>query len=69
MAGTTHAQAAIVTGATGQDGLYLVRRLLAEGWLVYASVRDTKAAERLFGQQERLVLSPPHSPTQTASRP
>jgi GDPmannose 4,6-dehydratase len=47
---------AIVTGATGQDGWYLVRRLLAEGWTVHAAVRDREAAERLFGPQERLAI-------------
>src|SRR5215471_5572813 len=36
---------AIVTGATGQDGYYLVRRLLADGWTVHAAVRDLEAAE------------------------
>jgi GDPmannose 4,6-dehydratase len=45
---------AIVTGATGQDGYYLVRRLLDEGWTVHAAVRDVAAAERLFGAHERL---------------
>ena len=33
---------AVVTGATGQDGYYLVRRLLAEGWTVHAAVRDVE---------------------------
>ena len=45
---------AVVTGATGQDGWYLVRRLLAEGWTVHAAVRDLDAAERLFDRHERL---------------
>ena len=40
---------AIVTGATGQDGYYLVRRLLADGWTVHAAVRDLDAAEAVFG--------------------
>ena len=43
------ARTAIVTGATGQDGCFLVERLLADGWEVYAPVRDTAAAEALFG--------------------
>jgi GDPmannose 4,6-dehydratase len=43
---------AIVTGATGQDGYYLVRRLLAEDWTVYAAVRDVEAAERMFGNPQ-----------------
>jgi GDPmannose 4,6-dehydratase len=37
---------AIVTGSTGQDGYYLVARLLAEGYHVHATVRDeTKTAD------------------------
>ena len=39
---------AIVTGATGQDGYFLIRRLLADGWTVHAPVRDIQAAEALF---------------------
>jgi GDPmannose 4,6-dehydratase len=42
------AKTAIVTGATGQDGYFLVRRLLDDGWTVHAAVRDPAAAERLF---------------------
>ncbi len=38
----------MITGATGQDGYFLVRRLLAEGWAVHAAVRDVNAAEALF---------------------
>src|SRR4051794_5306034 len=49
-------QTAIVTGATGQDGWYLVQRLLDDGWTVHAAVRDRDAAERLFGRHERLVV-------------
>src|SRR4051812_2425557 len=45
---------ALVTGATGQDGWYLVQRLLADGWTVVAAVRDVEAAERLHGRHERL---------------
>src|SRR5215207_3892726 len=45
---------AIVTGATGQDGFYLVRRLLGDGWTVHAPVRDVDAAEALFDGHERL---------------
>jgi GDPmannose 4,6-dehydratase len=45
---------AIVTGATGQDGYYLVRRLLGDGWTVHAAVRDLDAAEATFGPHERL---------------
>lgn len=32
---------AIVTGTNGQDGYFLVERLLAEGWIVHASARRT----------------------------
>jgi GDPmannose 4,6-dehydratase len=46
---------AIVTGATGQDGYFLVNRLLAEGWTVHAPVRDVPAAEQMFQRHERLV--------------
>ena len=48
-------QTAIVTGATGQDGYFLVNRLLREGWTVHAPVRDVDAARSLFGAHERLV--------------
>ena len=46
---------AIVTGATGQDGYYLVRRLLADGWTVHAAVRDVETAEAMFGGHDNLV--------------
>ncbi len=46
---------AIVTGATGQDGYYLVRRLLADGWTVHAAVRDVEAAEAMLGGEGNLV--------------
>ena len=44
---------AVVTGATGQDGFYLVSRLLADGWTVHAAVRDLDRAEAMFGGHER----------------
>ena len=44
----------IVTGATGQDGYFLVGRLLAEGWQVWAAVRDVDAGERLFHDHPNL---------------
>jgi GDPmannose 4,6-dehydratase len=50
----TRPQTAIVTGATGQDGYFLVRRLLADGWTVHAPVRNVAAAEALFDGHERL---------------
>ena len=46
---------AVVTGATGQDGFYLVSRLLADGWTVHAAVRDVDAAVAMFGDHEQLV--------------
>jgi GDPmannose 4,6-dehydratase len=46
---------AVVTGATGQDGYYLVRRLLDDGWTVHAAVRDVEAAEATFGAHDRLI--------------
>jgi GDPmannose 4,6-dehydratase len=49
---------AIVTGATGQDGYYLVRRLLDGGWTVHATARDAAAAMALFGAHERLRVEP-----------
>ena len=49
---------AIVTGATGQDGYFLVRRLLADGWSVYAPARDPQAAVALFDGHERLHALP-----------
>ncbi len=45
---------AVVTGATGQDGYYLVNRLLADGWTVHAAVRDVEAAEAMFGRPANL---------------
>jgi GDPmannose 4,6-dehydratase len=47
-------QTAVVTGATGQDGYYLIRHLLDHDWTVFAPVRDPEAAERIFGEHERL---------------
>src|SRR6202140_1656348 len=44
----------VITGATGQDGYFLVRRLLAEGWTVHAAVRDVERAERTFDQHPKL---------------
>ena len=44
----------MITGATGQDGFFLVRRLLAEGWTVHAAVRDVERAERIFDQHPKL---------------
>jgi GDPmannose 4,6-dehydratase len=46
-------KSAVVTGATGQDGFYLVSRLLADGWTVHAAVRDREAAEERLGGHER----------------
>jgi GDPmannose 4,6-dehydratase len=45
---------ALVTGATGQDGYYLVRRLLGDGWTVHAAVRDVAAARAMFGEHPGL---------------
>src|ERR1700681_3428032 len=45
---------AVSTGAPGQDGYFLVRRLLAEGWTVHAAVRDVERAERTFDQHPKL---------------
>jgi GDPmannose 4,6-dehydratase len=47
---------AIVTGATGQDGYYLVRKLLDDGWTVHAPARDPAAAAALHGGHERLRI-------------
>ena len=49
------AKTALVTGATGQDGYFLVRRLLDEGWTVHAAVRDPDAALDLFDAPDRLI--------------
>jgi GDPmannose 4,6-dehydratase len=35
----TNSKIAIVTGAGGQDGYFLTKRLLVDGWLVHATVR------------------------------
>jgi len=45
---------AVITGATGQDGFYLVRKLLADGWTVHAAVRDLDRADRTLGRHEQL---------------
>jgi GDPmannose 4,6-dehydratase len=47
---------AVVTGATGQDGCYLVQRLLGDGWTVHAAVRDLDAGEQVLGRHERLNI-------------
>jgi len=47
---------AIVTGATGQDGWYLVHRLLETGWTVHAAVRAADAATAQLGEHERLIV-------------
>jgi len=52
------AKTAIVTGATGQDGYFLVRSLLGGGWTVYAATRDPAAATSLFEGHERLLAVP-----------
>lgn len=36
---------AIVTGANGQDGYFLVEQLLADGWVVYATARQADRLE------------------------
>src|ERR1051325_2480541 len=43
---------AIVTGASGQDGYLLTRRLLAEGWTVHATVRRPDALRALSSSSE-----------------
>ena len=43
---------AIVTGASGQDGYLLTRRLLAEGWTVHATVRKPDALRALSSSSE-----------------
>jgi GDPmannose 4,6-dehydratase len=48
----------MVTGATGQDGYFLVHRLLDDGWSVHAPVRDPQAALELFGRHDRLFAVP-----------
>src|SRR4051812_20033347 len=58
VASSTEPRTAIVTGATGQDGYYLVGKLLAGGWTVHAAVRDEAAATALFRGHERLHAVP-----------
>ncbi len=41
-------RSAIVTGANGQDGYYVVARLLADGTLVHATVRDRSRSAELL---------------------
>ncbi len=52
----SRAHTAIVTGATGQDGYFLVRRLLDDGWQVWAPVRDVDAAGELFEDHRSLTV-------------
>jgi GDPmannose 4,6-dehydratase len=49
---------AIVTGAAGQDGYYLVERLLGEGLEVHATIRDRSRTDHLRGlpNTARLVV-------------
>jgi len=49
---------AIVTGAAGQDGYYLVSRLLADGVVVHAAVRDASRSADLetLSNAERLTI-------------
>lgn len=56
MSTTVAARTAIVTGATGQDGFFLVEQLLGESWTVHAVVRDLMAAEAILGRHENLHL-------------
>ena len=50
---TTPPPTAIVTGAAGQDGHYLVARLLAEGAIVHGTVRDGSSTAELARLPER----------------
>lgn len=49
---------AIVTGAAGQDGYYMVRRLLSEGAVVHATVRDASQRTSLgtWSDRDRLKI-------------
>ena len=49
---------AVVTGATGQDGYYLVRRLISEGTTVHAIVRDMRRCDglRTLGSGDSLLI-------------
>lgn len=52
---------AIITGAAGQDGYFLARRLLTEGWTVHAVVRRPHGSDelaKLSGARERLTIHP-----------
>ncbi len=37
---------ALITGITGQDGSYLVERLLGKGYAVYGMIRRSSSARR-----------------------
>ena len=47
---------AVVMGATGLVGSALVRHLLADGWEVTATVRDTAAARAFYALQDARVV-------------
>lgn len=46
-------QVAIVTGATGQDGYFLSKRLLGDGWIVHAVVRPRSSVAELLDLRPR----------------
>lgn len=48
------ARTAVVTGAAGQDGSYLIERLLAEGYAVHAFVRSSERA--MIGAHDTLTI-------------
>ncbi|WP_043781583.1 GDP-mannose 4,6-dehydratase [Rhodococcus sp. JVH1] len=49
-------QTALITGASGQDGSYLVERLLDDGWHVHGTVQSMSSTQRLHPDASRLEL-------------
>lgn len=56
---------ALVTGATGYIGLHLVKRLMADGWVVHALVPDFESSEKLKGHSGRIAIHSYDGKTET----
>jgi nucleoside-diphosphate-sugar epimerase len=57
-------RSALITGITGQDGLYLPELLLGKGYDVHGLVRGQNNPKRELVLQENAVISPADGATQ-----